>query len=301
MEFVPYEQFKDIEFISEGGFSKVYKATWINGPVSGWNNKNNCRISNYTVVLKKFKNSINITSKELNELKVFYYYSSKWKHQRNDHVCKYFGITQDPDSQDFVIIMPYYSKSATEFESNENYGIIPYMAPETFQGQKYTKASDVYSFGMIMWELMTGRRPFWDRNHDAELIIDICDGLRGHQLPKTTYISEKINKIWNEESKSSTDIIESSDIGPIKITNSGAIYKSRHLNAMINSVMSLRSSRSQFVNLEEKVKRKFEDNLIKDNNEEGQNIKRKKLYEIEDYLTKELELDIDLNFNDNGK
>jgi serine/threonine protein kinase len=37
------------------------------------------------------------------------------------------------------------------------------MALEIFQGQKYTKASDIYSFGMIMWEFMTGRRPFWDR------------------------------------------------------------------------------------------------------------------------------------------
>ena len=71
------------------------------------------------------------------------------------------------------------SKSATEStDDNENYGIISYMAPEIFQGQKYTKASDIYSFGMIMWEFMTGRRPFWDRNHDTELIIDICDGLR---------------------------------------------------------------------------------------------------------------------------
>ncbi|RGB29931.1 kinase-like domain-containing protein, partial [Rhizophagus diaphanus] len=71
------------------------------------------------------------------------------------------------------------SKSATESgDDNENYGIIPYMAPEIFQGQKYSKASDIYSFGMIMWEVMTGRRPFWDRNHDTELIIDICDGLR---------------------------------------------------------------------------------------------------------------------------
>jgi len=56
------------------------------------------------------------------------------------------------------------SKSATESsDDNENYGIIPYMAPEIFQGQRYTKASDIYSFGMIMWELMTGRRPFWDQ------------------------------------------------------------------------------------------------------------------------------------------
>jgi len=33
MESVPYDQFKNIEFIAEGGFSKVYKATWIDGPI----------------------------------------------------------------------------------------------------------------------------------------------------------------------------------------------------------------------------------------------------------------------------
>jgi serine/threonine protein kinase len=43
------------------------------------------------------------------------------------------------------------SKSATEsMDNKENYGIIPYMAPEIFQRQKYTEASDTYSFGMIM-------------------------------------------------------------------------------------------------------------------------------------------------------
>ncbi|RIA98823.1 kinase-like domain-containing protein, partial [Glomus cerebriforme] len=71
------------------------------------------------------------------------------------------------------------SKSATEStDDNENYGIISYMAPEIFQGQKVTTASDIYSFGMIMWEFMTGRRPFWNKCHDAELIIEIIDGLR---------------------------------------------------------------------------------------------------------------------------
>src|SRR5688572_25088350 len=71
------------------------------------------------------------------------------------------------------------SKSAIEsLDDNEKYGIIPYMAPEIFQGQKCTKASDIYSFGMIMWELMMGRRPFWDRVHDTGLIIEICDGFR---------------------------------------------------------------------------------------------------------------------------
>jgi hypothetical protein len=71
MEFVPYDQFKNIEFIAEGRFSKIYKATWIDGPIN-WNCiNNNGNISHkpkHTVVLKKLNNSKNITSRELNEV-----------------------------------------------------------------------------------------------------------------------------------------------------------------------------------------------------------------------------------------
>ena len=67
MEFVPYEQFKNVEFIAEGGFSKIYKATWIDGPIK-WYYKNITRDPNKTVVLKKLNNSKNITTKELNEV-----------------------------------------------------------------------------------------------------------------------------------------------------------------------------------------------------------------------------------------
>ena len=70
MEFVPYDRFKDIEFIAEGGFSKVYKATWIDGYIRYWDKeKLNFKRSNpFTVALKKLNNSENITSKELNEV-----------------------------------------------------------------------------------------------------------------------------------------------------------------------------------------------------------------------------------------
>ncbi len=168
------------------------------------------------------------------------------------------------------------SKSATEStddNNNENYGIIPYMAPEIFQGQKYTKASDIYSFGMIMWEFMTGRRPFWDRIHDAELIIEICDGLRPpivtnapegfidlmkecwhsdpEKRPIATDIHKRINKI--SFAKRNTEIIKSSDIGPVTTNNPSAIYKSRPLSGMIQSTMitmSTRSLKSQFTTAE---------------------------------------------------
>ena len=74
MEFISYDRFKNIEFIAEGGFSKIYKATWVDGPVDNYNRKRDNRQPNYTVVLKKLNNSKNITSKELNEVRIFYTY-----------------------------------------------------------------------------------------------------------------------------------------------------------------------------------------------------------------------------------
>ncbi|GES83766.1 kinase-like domain-containing protein [Rhizophagus clarus] len=263
MEFVPYEQFINIEFIAEGGFSKIYKATWIDGPVE---------------------------DDDYKKLKIFYECSSKSGCLSG--VCNYYGITQDPNSQDVMILLNLrtlanglvqmhklnfihrdfhsgnilinygipkicdlgISKSATESgEDNENYGIIPYMAPEILQRQKYNISSDIYSFGMIMWEYMTGRRPFWDRNHDTELIIDICDGLRppivtnAHEgfielmkecwhsdpekRPRANDLYSKINIMTREElaRDNITKIIKSPDIGPVTLNNPGAVYKSRPL------------------------------------------------------------------------
>jgi serine/threonine protein kinase len=61
-------------------------------------------------------------------------------------------------------------------DTNETniYGVIPYMAPEILRGNPYTKAADIYSFGMIMYFVATGRQPFANRAHDETLVLDIC-------------------------------------------------------------------------------------------------------------------------------
>jgi serine/threonine protein kinase len=58
------------------------------------------------------------------------------------------------------------------------YGVLPYVAPEILRGQNYTKASDIYSFGMIMYEIISELPPYHDISHDENLAIKICKGLR---------------------------------------------------------------------------------------------------------------------------
>ncbi|CAG8665786.1 1435_t:CDS:2, partial [Racocetra fulgida] len=58
------------------------------------------------------------------------------------------------------------------------YGVMPYIAPEVFSKGYFTKASDIYSFGLIMWELAVGQTPFSEYQHDKDLVSDICNGVR---------------------------------------------------------------------------------------------------------------------------
>ncbi|RIA85980.1 kinase-like domain-containing protein, partial [Glomus cerebriforme] len=58
------------------------------------------------------------------------------------------------------------------------YGVLPYVAPEVLRGKPYTQASDIYSFGMIMYFVATLRQPFINVAHDHFLTLDICNGIR---------------------------------------------------------------------------------------------------------------------------
>jgi serine/threonine protein kinase len=63
-------------------------------------------------------------------------------------------------------------------QTQQIYGVVPFVAPEVFNGNTPTKESDVYSFGMIMWILSAGVRPYHDRPHDKQLMQEISSGLR---------------------------------------------------------------------------------------------------------------------------
>ena len=63
LEWIEYDRFENIEYITKGGFGKVYKANWKDGYISSWNHETNQwkRYKNKLVALKSLNNSKDIT------------------------------------------------------------------------------------------------------------------------------------------------------------------------------------------------------------------------------------------------
>ncbi len=161
------------------------------------------------------------------------------------------------------------SQPANKTLSNNGiYGVIPYIAPEIFKGANFSKESDIYSMGMIMWELTTGCKPFANIEHDSDLIYKIINGKRPeitndtpedfanlmkkcwNSDPKKRPSAKKICEILNLWSNMENDVekfnqaeeirlelIKSKMLGPgfNEKPHSKAIYTSRPLSSLINS------------------------------------------------------------------
>src|SRR3954471_14182797 len=95
-------------------------------------------------------------------------------------------------------------------DATKIYGVMPYVAPEVLREKPYTQAADIYSFGMIMYFVATGRQPFADCAHDQNLALSICNGIRPDitekEAPKC-YI-DLVKKCWDPNPDNRPNAIE---------------------------------------------------------------------------------------------
>lgn len=61
------------------------------------------------------------------------------------------------------------------------YGTVSHMPPELLQEGIMSSAADVYSYGILLWEMLAGTPPYPNKNH-GEIILGVAKGMR----PKIT-------------------------------------------------------------------------------------------------------------------
>ncbi|UZO11103.1 uncharacterized protein OCT59_002677 [Rhizophagus irregularis] len=263
-EWIPYDQFDDIREIGKGGFSTVYSAIWKDGLL--------CRLyetiyryernPNTKVALKCLHGSQNLINEFIDKVKTY-------SNRKVNNIIKLYGISQDPDTKDYIIVLEYAEGGNFSNYLNKNYerfdwfnglkiltnvigglskihqkqivhcyfhmgnilftklsyfsdykacisdmglyrkiddinetkiyGVIPFVAPEVLKEKSYTREADIFSFGMIMYVVATGRRPFDNCAHDEVLILNIYNGIRpeiNNQIAPKCYI-DLMKKCWD--------------------------------------------------------------------------------------------------------
>ncbi|RHZ59199.1 hypothetical protein Glove_365g80 [Diversispora epigaea] len=280
IEWIPYNRFKDVKQIGEGGFGTIHYASWIDGSIIRWDIENQQwkRWGRCEVVLKKFENFVNFDD-VLNEMEI---HLKIFAGSVDANSIRFYGITQDPETHSYMMVLNY-AKDGNLREylkinfSNINWeqklynlwrlsnrlmnihkldivhqdfhpgnifpyktqrfnnmlisdfglskliganpdnpekknivGVLPYIAPEVLSGdEEYTKAADVYSYGIIAYEMITGFPPYPDIPHDNELALKICNGLRP-KIPFHTpkLITRMIMRCWDARVTNRPTIME---------------------------------------------------------------------------------------------
>uniref|UniRef100_U9T908 Protein kinase domain-containing protein n=1 Tax=Rhizophagus irregularis (strain DAOM 181602 / DAOM 197198 / MUCL 43194) TaxID=747089 RepID=U9T908_RHIID len=109
LEWVSFDRFEDIKKIGEGGFAKVYSATWIDGRAKykrqddeGWKKLDPEPMK---VALKNLNGSQSMSAEYLNELQTHWNLNKSLKSS-----LKFYGMTKDPATKEFMMILQFAEK-----------------------------------------------------------------------------------------------------------------------------------------------------------------------------------------------
>ncbi|EXX58284.1 Mkk2p [Rhizophagus irregularis DAOM 197198w] len=266
IEWIPYNNLQNIEYLTSGGFSEIYIADWIGGGYNNWDGEKQQLTRNGTikVILKILENIKN--KSWFYEIKSHLSIANK-----STFIVQCHGITQDPSNGNFILVIKkldtdlrkylqanhikltwkertkiayniidalhriqneneihrdlhsgnvlYYQRTNSWFISDFGlcgpvdkqlgniYGNLPYIAPEIFEGKGYDFSSDIYSIGMLMWEISSGEPPFIEERDKYGFVMKIIAGFRPEVLPGTPLeYRELMEQCWDADLTKRPDI-----------------------------------------------------------------------------------------------
>ncbi|GBB83453.1 hypothetical protein RclHR1_10190002 [Rhizophagus clarus] len=89
------------------------------------------------------------------------------------------------------------------------FGVVPFVDPKSLNDESYklNKKSDVYSVGVLMWQISSGYQPFPNNSYDVSLILSIVKGKREGIIDDTPIeYSSLYTECWKHEPNERPDM-----------------------------------------------------------------------------------------------
>ncbi|KAF0465396.1 kinase-like protein [Gigaspora margarita] len=172
-----YDLFSDFKNICISSFGTVRKATW----------------EDKTVVLKSLNNDTNeiYINEFVNELQNLI----KIVGYEHPNIIQFYGVTKDFGVSKHI-------EEVTTVNANGIGIMLGYLEPQCFMDPQYKcdKRSDVYSLGVILWEISSGRPPFDSYEHKIAIVTQVTRGIRETPFKNTPDNYVKLYKrCWDHD------------------------------------------------------------------------------------------------------
>jgi hypothetical protein len=93
------------------------------------------------------------------------------------------------------------SQKNTTVHNSMAYGTPRYMSPEVICGECVTEKADVYSFGIVVWEILNEKEPFDDIDDVSEIISGVTQHNKRPPLNSKTHpsLNKLITDCWDQD------------------------------------------------------------------------------------------------------
>ncbi|RGB39623.1 kinase-like domain-containing protein [Rhizophagus diaphanus] len=117
IEWIPYNKLQNIKYLTKGGFSEIYTASWIDGRYEEWDSKKQqlIRFGRHNVILKGLENVESANQSWFEEAKSHLTISNKWA-----IIVQCFGITQNISNGNYMLVMLNMDMNLREYLQNHN-------------------------------------------------------------------------------------------------------------------------------------------------------------------------------------
>jgi len=98
-----------------------------------------------------------------------------------------------------------------------------WMSPEVLQGQALDEKSDIYSYGIVLWEMLTKKEPFEEHDSYKVFVEAICEQHERPQIPVEMHSSLQtlLEECWHPNPKkrpSFKEILERLDLAMVDVS-----------------------------------------------------------------------------------